>query len=116
MKQINYDFTNKTVLITAGSKGIGFEIAKQFLNYGANVALCSRNSNNLNNAKIYLSKHFKKNKFLIIKNDLNNLNKYKKVISLVDKFFKKIDILINNSGGPHQKQLKIQTIKIGFLL
>ena len=104
MKQINYDFKNKTVLITAGSKGIGFELAKQFLNYGAKVALCSRNSNNLKKVRIFFSKLYKKNKFLIIKHDLNNLNKSKKIISLVHKHFKKnIDILINNSGGPPSK-------------
>lgn len=112
MKQLNYDFSNKTVFITAGSKGIGFELAKQFLNYGANVALCSRNSINLNNAKISLSKMYKKNKFLIIKHDLNNMNNNKRVISLIHKYFKKkIDILINNSGGPPSKIFEKTTDK-----
>ena len=40
-------------------------------------------------------------KLLIHKNDLNKLNKENYIIDKLNKFFnKKIDILINNSGGP----------------
>ena len=48
-------------------------------------------------------------KLLILKHDLNQLNKEKYIINKVNKFFKKkIDILINNSGGPPPK-LFLQT-------
>ena len=33
------DFTNKRVLVTGSSRGIGFEIAKTFVNAGARVAV-----------------------------------------------------------------------------
>ena len=39
---MNISFKNKTVLVTAGSKGIGLEIAKYFISSGANVCICSR--------------------------------------------------------------------------
>ena len=45
------DFADKTILITAGSKGIGFELARQFLLKNANVCICSRNQKNLDKAK-----------------------------------------------------------------
>ena len=37
-------FKGKNVIVTGGSKGLGFEICKQFLEEGANVSFCSRNA------------------------------------------------------------------------
>jgi hypothetical protein len=44
---IKFDFTDKVVLITASSKGIGFGIAKAFYDNGAkvNIENCSINEN-----------------------------------------------------------------------
>ena len=70
---------------------------------GANVATCSRNNKNLNN----LSKKFKIllfKKILVFKHDLNQLGNEKAYSKKIEKFFNnKIDILINNSGGPPPK-------------
>ncbi len=109
MKNINFNFKNKTILITAGTKGIGFELTKVFLEFGANVATFSRNKNNLKKLSKKLDKYVSKKKLIILKHDLNQLNKEKYIINKVNKFFKKkIDILINNSGGPPPK-LFLQT-------
>ena len=40
----------KVAVITGGSKGIGLATAKQFVQSGAKVVICSRSQNNLDNA------------------------------------------------------------------
>ena len=106
MNNLNFNFKGKTVLVTAGTKGIGLELTKTFLETGANVTTFSRNNINLN----YLSRKYKKfitqRKLLIFKHDLSKLGKEKFLVKKIEKFFnKKIDILINNSGGPPPKQI-----------
>ena len=45
-----YDFKGKVVLITAASRGIGLETAKEFCRYGAKVFITSRKEENLKKA------------------------------------------------------------------
>ena len=104
---INFDFKDKTVLIVAGSSGIGGELCNQFLNFGAKVCIIS-------NSFAKLSKMAKKNKryeknLMIIrfnlekKTTMKNINKI--LIKVRKKFKTNIDILINNSGGPPLKKI-----------
>ena len=37
MEKINFDFKNRTALVTGGAQGFGLDIAKRFLNSGAKV-------------------------------------------------------------------------------
>ena len=52
---MDLDFKGKTAVVTGGSKGIGFAIAREFLLEGANVFLCARNQNELEAAVKELS-------------------------------------------------------------
>ena len=56
---------NKVAIITGASRGIGFEISKQFLLDGFNISICSRNKTNLIKAKKKL-KNFNIKKKIII--------------------------------------------------
>ena len=42
---------DKGVIVTGGSKGIGFAIAKAYLKEGAKVSICARNKKFLDRAK-----------------------------------------------------------------
>lgn len=92
------DVKFKTVVVTGGSKGIGFSIAKIFSQYNK-VIICSRSKKNLQNARKKILNAFPKANIEIFICDLllnDDLNKFIDYLSLN---FKKIDILINNLGG-----------------
>ena len=45
------DLTGRKVIITGASQGLGAEIARQYVNSGASVVLCSRTQRDLNAVK-----------------------------------------------------------------
>lgn len=53
---MDLNFKGKTAVVTGGSKGIGFAVAKEFLKEGANVFICARNQGELEGAVNQLSK------------------------------------------------------------
>jgi 3-oxoacyl-[acyl-carrier protein] reductase len=86
---ISFNFKNKSVLVTGGSKGIGNAISKAFFNSGANVYFTSR-------AKGKIIQ--KKNNFLkSIQVDFNDNESCENFFEKINSI-KKIDILINNAG------------------
>ena len=91
----------KTALITGGTSGIGYEIAKSFLKNGASVVLTGRNKDKINNAIDSLKKYVKDdNTVLGIEMDISNISmiedKFKKILELLND--RNIDILVNNAG------------------
>lgn len=107
---IKFNFKNKNVFVTAGSKGIGFEIAKNFSKSGANVIISSSNLNNLKKAKKKILQTNKNAKVVTIKYDQEKSGFPKYILKMIKKkSISTIDILINNSGGPPVKN--IQSLK-----
>lgn len=93
-------FQNKVVIITGGSRGIGFETAKAFSEKGATVVITSKNSEDLEKAANQISNA------LPIAADIRNEEEVKKVIEKTIDKFGKLDILVNNAGiFPKIKQL-----------
>lgn len=89
----------RTAFITGGTSGIGFAIAKAFLNSGANVIITGRNSQKLEETMCLLSnKPEYKNKVLGIVMDNKKVDTFKEHLDNVINHFGKIDILVNNAG------------------
>lgn len=88
---------NKYTLITGGSEGIGFELAKLFAKDKNNIILAARNEEKLLKAKDEIEKEYGV-KVKIIVCDLSQNDGYKKVIEAVDENEIAVDNLINNAG------------------
>ena len=83
---------NKIILITGGSRGIGFTTAKLFVDEGATVIITSKNQERIDKAKQELSD------IVGIKADITKENDVKNLIATIIEKFGRIDILVNNAG------------------
>jgi len=89
---------DKVAIITGGSRGIGFETAREFLRNGAKVVIFGHKEDSTNIALESLKKEFKKSKILAFNPNLASEKEISDVFEEVYKTFGKIDILINNAG------------------
>ena len=89
------DFTNKIVLITGGTRGIGRAIALAFANHGAKVAVTYFNDKTAANEAIKL---LPGDGHLAIKSDVKNPEKIRQLINQVVKNYGQLDIVVNNAG------------------
>ena len=92
----------RTALITGGTSGIGYSIAKAFLENGANVIIIGRTKDNVDRAVKKLEQSIKKekNKIYGIEMDISEIDKieqkFNDILNLIEN--KEIDILVNNAG------------------
>ncbi|MDX6746759.1 SDR family oxidoreductase [Polaribacter sp. PL03] len=80
----------KNVVITGTSRGIGFELAKQFAENGHKVLALSRNTEPLS--------AINHKNITVLSVDISNTDDLIKVSNFVKDTWKKVDILINNAG------------------
>jgi short-subunit dehydrogenase len=91
-----YSLKDKVALITGGSRGLGFAIAREICARGGKVALLARNPDELNRAKMQLMKEG--GEVLTLPCDLLDAAQIHSAIEQSIHCFGKIDILINNAG------------------
>jgi len=89
----------KTALITAASKGIGKAVAESLAAEGCEIAICSRTKDDLISAANEIKGKYNIEPFWCVC-DLNKEKDIEIAVEVVNKQFGKIDILVNNCGGP----------------
>jgi len=89
----------KSVLITAASKGIGRATAELFIKEGCKVAICSSNRENLTKAANDIKSLYNVEPMWLVC-DINSQSEIEDTVKAVEGNFGKIDILVNNCGGP----------------
>jgi len=92
---INKRFLNRHVIITGGARGIGLEIARQFIAEGAIISLLDYNEENLAKANMQLCVDDAQVYSYFA--DISNKHLVSEIIAKADSI-KPIDILINNAG------------------
>ncbi|CAG4916435.1 unnamed protein product [Colias eurytheme] len=92
-------FTDKVVLITGASSGIGAETAIEFSKLGAKVVITGRNKAKLDEvAKLCQDISPQKLEPLIIIADMNKESDVENILTQTISKFTKLDVLVNNAG------------------
>ncbi|RBQ02222.1 SDR family oxidoreductase [Pedobacter miscanthi] len=88
------NFSEKNIVITGGTSGIGFATAEAFIHAGANVWITGRNLENLDKAANLL----KSERLFTVVSDTSNLNGIDDLVKTVAQSGKKLDVLFLNAG------------------
>jgi NAD(P)-dependent dehydrogenase (short-subunit alcohol dehydrogenase family) len=94
---------NRTAIITGASRGLGFRIAEKYVDAGASVAICGRNSTSLEQARQKLLEAVQPGQKVIAQEaDVSVAADVEAVVAAATAAFGRIDILVNNAGiyGP----------------
>lgn len=92
----SYGLRNKTVLITGGSRGLGFALASAFARAGANVAICARDEKTLTQARAKL--HAQGIEVATFPCDVTQSEQISVLLRAIHHRYGHIDVLVNNAG------------------
>lgn len=91
-----FSLEGRTALITGGSRGVGFAIAGEMLNAGAEVIICARKENELESARQELSA-FGTCESIVA--DLSTVEGARELVRKVGDRVDRLDVLVNNAGA-----------------
>ena len=92
------DLKGKTIIVTGGNSGLGYESVKAFAMKDAEVILASRSMEKGEDAKNSILKELPDSKILVMELDLGELESVKSFAGSFKKQYNKLDILLNNAG------------------
>lgn len=99
LRQKKYEhLSGKTIIITGGNVGLGYEAAKEFARRDAKVILATRNTSKGKEAAVSISKATGNEHVSCVELDLASLQSVKNFVSEVQSKYTAIDLLILNAG------------------
>ncbi|MCX6049064.1 MAG: SDR family NAD(P)-dependent oxidoreductase [Chloroflexi bacterium] len=103
-RQSTTNVAGKTVLVTGGSRGLGFVLAREFAREGCGIVICARGESALEQARLALRAEGAR--VLAVPCDVTDQAQVADLIQQANRYFGGIDILVNNAGtiqvGPLQ--------------
>lgn len=105
---------HQTVIITGGATGIGYAVAEQFIQKGANVVLVGRTEEMLASAAEKLDRP---ERIATLVADITRPEASDQIISTAVERFSRVDVLVNNAGVFHTSPFTEYTLEDldGFL-
>lgn len=101
----------KVAVVTGGTRGIGFEIVRKFLNNGAKVALFGSKKESVEEALDKLQKENENFEVIGFYPDLTNEIEVRDTFQEIANKFGKIDILVNNAGMSSSTKIENYTME-----
>lgn len=95
MNPLHFGLEGRIVLVTGGSRGIGFAAARAFLDQGAKVAICGRKADGLERAAAELNAG---DRLLTVAAHIAKPDDVQSLFDRIIAAFGTLDILINNAG------------------
>lgn len=99
----------QVVLITGGSRGLGFVMAQEFAQQGAKLIICARDERELESARQQLASQGAD--VLAIPCDVTNIEQIARMVAQATEHYGQIDVLVNNAGIITVGPLMDQTLK-----
>jgi 3-oxoacyl-[acyl-carrier protein] reductase len=96
---MDLELTGKVAIVGGGSKGLGRACAQVLAAEGAKVAICSRSQSDLHKAAQEI-RDITKGDVFAFAGDLDKYDTIKALVADTVKRFGRLDIMVNNSGGP----------------
>jgi len=90
---------NKTAFIAASSQGLGKSVALELALEGANIVICGRNKEHLEETQREIESKINR-KVLALPGDLSITSQREQIIQSTLQAHAAVDILVTNSGGP----------------
>ena len=102
------DLTGRVVVVTGGSRGLGLALAREFAGQGCRLAICARDVEELEWARLDLEKRGADT--LAVPCDVTDPDQVERLIARTTERFGQVDVLVNNAGiisvGPAQEMTR----------
>jgi NAD(P)-dependent dehydrogenase (short-subunit alcohol dehydrogenase family) len=94
MSTIQYGLEGKVIVVTGGSRGIGFEVARELIEQKARVIICGRKQDNLDAAAQTIGS----TDLMTVQAHIAKEEDVERLFSRIMDAYGKLDVLINNVG------------------
>jgi 3-oxoacyl-[acyl-carrier protein] reductase len=98
----------KAAIVTGGSRGIGRETARQFLEEGVRVTICGRNAESLERTRAELAKQTGGEVHAVVADTMKHAD-IERLVASAKQRFGTVDILVNNAGQMYSGRFAVLT-------